>query len=297
MGGGGASYFPSKPRQLRTLIKRTQEGMERRRLESEVNEYLQRLLVTMTNRDAQKIEEYINEISEILGENHEIDKFLLGGSVAKHTYVDGLSDVDALVVLPSKHLETKSPQEVLSSFAESLAGEMTKDKVATLTQGKLAVTIGFRDGNEVQLLPAIRRRADVYISNARGTDWEPINPRLFQRELTKANKKLNNALVPTIKLVKSILSNLPEELRPTGYHVESLSLDVSKGYRGPKTVKSLLLHTLAASASRVLQPIIDVTSQSRNVDDYLGKRDSDQRIKLSHAIAGISRRLDANRHR
>jgi predicted nucleotidyltransferase len=293
MGGGGASYFPSEPRRLRTLIKQSQEGTERKRLDSDVNAYLQQLLMTMTNRDAQKIEEYLDEIAEILGDDHEIDRFLLGGSVAKHTYVDGLSDIDALVVLPSKNLETKRPQEVLNAFAESLSGEMTKDKVTTLTQGKLAITLGFTDGNEIQLLPAIRHRAELYISNARGSDWKPINPKMFQRELTKANRKLNNALGPTIKLVKSILSDLPEDVRPTGYHVESLSLEVSKGYKGPKTVKSLLLHILAASASHVLQPITDVTSQSRNVDEYLGRKDSDQRIKLSHVIAGISRRLNA----
>lgn len=293
MAGGGGGYFPSRPGRLKDLITQTQEDTAQKRLESDVNEYLQQLLVTLNERDPERIQTYLNEVGGILGEGMEIEAFLFGGSVAKHTYVDGLSDIDALVVLNNGDLEGATPAEVLESFLASLTGGLNRDKVASVEQGKLAITVTYRDGIEIQLLPALRRGNEICIADATGNDWKPINPKTFQRELSKANERLNSTLVPVIKLTKSVLSDLPEDIRPTGYHIESLSLEATKGYRGPKTVKSLLLHVLAAASNLVLRPIADVTSQSKTVDAYLGKKNSDQRQKLSHAIAGISRRINA----
>lgn len=293
MAGGGTSYFPSKPKRLQDLIRQTQEGTEQKRLESDVNQYLQQLLMKLNDRNLEKVHEYIDEIVRILGEDHEIDKFLFGGSVAKHTFVDGLGDIDALVVLSKEDLEGKTPREVLQAFLVSLQGGLTHDEVAVIDKGNLAVTVTYTDGTEIQLLPALRHAREVFIADANGNDWKAINPKAFQRELTRANERLNNSLVPSIKLVKSIFSALPEDIRPTGYHVESLSLEATKGYRGPKTLKSLLLHILTAASARVLRPIADITNQSRNVDAYLGKTNSDQRVKLSLAIAGIARRMNA----
>jgi hypothetical protein len=292
-GGDGASYFPGKPSELKTLIKKTREGTEQQRLDADVNSYLQRLVARFNDRDHQKTQQRINQLGRILGKNHEIEKLLFGGSVAKHTFVDGLSDVDALVVLDRADLEKKTPQEVLEIFVRSLSGQLTRDEVAGVSFGKLAVTVDYRDGTQIQLLPAVHCGKDICIADASGTRWKIIDPKSFQRQLTKANERMNQALIPTIKITKSILSELPEDLRPTGYHVESLCLDVTKGYRGPRTVKSLLQHVLTASASRVLRPITDVTSQSRNVDDYLGRPHSEQRVRLSRAIAAIARRLNA----
>lgn len=292
-GGGGASYFPSKPSRLQGLIKQAREDTEQQRLESDVNDYLQKLLVNLNERDPEKVKEYIDEISTILGEGQEIERFLFGGSVAKHTFVDGLSDVDALVVLNRRDLEGKTPREVLKAFLDSLEAGLTRDKVAAIEMGNVAVTVKYKDGTEIQLLPALRRGREISIADANGNDWKAINPKAFQRALTKANERLNNALVPSIKLLKSILSSLPENGRPSGYHIESLALEATKGYAGPKTLKSLLLHILTAASVRVLHPIGDVTNQSRHVDTYLGKRNSELRQKLSLAIAGIARRMNA----
>jgi hypothetical protein len=292
-GGGGANYFPSRPARLQGLIKKTLEETEQKSLEVDVNDFLQQLLAKMNDRNPEKVQQYINDLAKILGENQEIDRFLFGGSVAKHTFVDGLSDIDALVVLDRQTLENKTPREVLKDFFDSLYAGLTHDEIVTVDKGNLAVTVTYTDGTEIQMLPAIRRGREICIADASGTEWKGINPKAFQRELTKANERLNFALVPTIKLAKSTLSGLPEDIRPTGYHVESLSLETTKGYRGPKTVKSLLLHVLTAASRRVLQPIADVTNQSRNVDAYLGKKNSEQRARLSLALAGIARRMNA----
>jgi len=292
-GGGRASYFPTKPGPLQDLIRQSGEDTEQKRLESSINDYLQNLLVSLNERDSEKVQKYVDDILGVLGEEHEIERFLFGGSVAKHTFVDGLSDIDALVVLKRADLEGKNPREVLKSFFDSLHDGLTHDHVVTLDKGNLAVTVTYRDGTEIQLLPAKRHGREISISNEDGSAWKVINPKVFQRELTKANERLNRTLIPTIKVMKSILSSLPDDVRPTGYHVESLGLDATKGYRGPKTLKSLLLHALTGASRRVLYPIADITNQSRHVDAYLGKRNSDERVKLSNAVAGIARRLNA----
>jgi len=293
MSGGGASYFPGKPSRLSRLIRESVEDAEQKRLEGDVNSYLQRLLVKLGDRNTEKTQEYIDAIAELLGEKHEIERFLFGGSVAKHTFVDGLSDVDALVVLDRAEYSKEEPKDVLRSFFDSLAGGLPRDEVAKTEMGRLAVTVTYSDGTEVQLLPAIRKGTDVCIADANAERWMPTNPRAFQKVLTRMNERLNRCLVPTIKLVKSVLSTLPDDIRPTGYHVEALSVEATKGYRGPATLKSLLLHIMTAASARVLRPIADVTSQSRSVDSYLGKTNSERRERLSHAIAAVGRRMNA----
>src|SRR2546429_6812184 len=162
-GGGGPSYFPSKPNQLQNLIRQTQESTEQKRMDSDVNQYLQDLLIKLNNRKTEKVQEYIDGIDRILKEEHEVERLLFGGSVAKHTFVDGLSDVDALVVLNKEHFQGKNPKEVLGVFLESLQGGLARDEVATLDKGNMAVTVTYRDGTEIQLLPALRNRKDVSI--------------------------------------------------------------------------------------------------------------------------------------
>lgn len=293
MAGGGASYFPSNPRQLQRLMREAQEGTGQQRLDSDVNAYLQTFLIGLNDRNPEKAQAYLDEIASALKQEHEIEKFLFGGSVAKHTYVDGLSDVDALVILSPKDFLDEAPKEVLATFLQTLRAELPQDEVVSMDKGNLAVTVAHKDGTEIQLLPALRHEKDISISNADGTDWRPINPKAFYRELTKANGKLNQLLVPTIKLMKSILSGLPDDIRPINYHIESLAVDGTKRYRGPMTIKALLPFAFKAASARVLRPIADITNQSRNVDDNLGKANSEQRVKLSHTLAGIARRMNA----
>jgi len=104
---------------------------------------------------------------------------------------------------------------------------------------------------------------------------------------------LNSSLVPTIKLVKSLVADLPKQQQITGYHVEALALDAARRYRGTMIPKSLLMHVLGHAAERVSSPIRDVTGQSRNVDDYLGAANSPQRRLVSQALSAIRRRLEA----
>ncbi len=290
--GGGSGYIPPSSDELQRKIEKARQD-ERLRLDSDVNQFLQRELTLYNDRDVAQTQIRLNEIAELLGDEMEIDNFLFGGSVAKHTFVDGLSDVDALVVLDRSDTRGLSADKVLSEFHEKLSTSLSQRDVASIDKGMLAVTVRFKDGSEVQLLPAIRSGKLIKIPDSSGTGWNETNPHIFTQQLTKQNERLNGALVPTIKLVKSLISDLPKQQRLTGYHIEALALDAAKGYRGPKTPKAMLSYVLDHAAARSRKPISDVSGQSRNVDDYLGKPNSAQRKLASQAIAGIRRRLDA----
>jgi predicted nucleotidyltransferase len=292
MGGGGGRYRgPSSPN-LQSKIEQAQE-QERQRLEGDVNEMLQRLLARFNDRDTETTKKRLAEIGEILGETVEVDNILLGGSVAKHTDVDGISDVDALVILSREDLAKKSAQDLLEDFYKTLDETLPRSEVTTVDKGRLCVTVKYQDGSEIQLLPALRSGQTISIAAADGKGWSDTKPKIFQHDLTKANTRLNKGLVPAIKLIKSIVSDFPKQKQLTGYHIEAMALEAAAGYRGPNTPKALLIHLLGHAADRVLRPIVDSTGQSRTVDSYLGKADSVERRNISQALEGMKRRLEA----
>lgn len=290
--GGGGGYIPPSSDALRHKIEKARQE-EQLRLNADVNQFLQCELALYNDRDVEQTQARLDKLAELLGDKMELDNLLFGGSVAKHTYVDGLSDVDALVVLDRSDTQGVSAEKVLNDFYEKLNKSLPMQDVVSIDKGKLAITIHYKDGSEVQLLPAIRSGKLINIPDSSGTGWNKTNPRVFQQQLTKQNERLNGALVPTIKLVKSLISDLPKQQRLTGYHIEALALDAAKSYRGPMTPKAMLSHALNHAATRSRTPISDISRQSRNVDDYLGKPNSAQRKLASQAIAGIRRRLDA----
>ena len=292
-GGGGGGYFPSNPEKLKRLIQEARGTEAQQRLEIKINELLQASLATFNERNTEKIQDHLEKVGQILGKEFEVDQFRFGGSVAKHTYVDGLSDIDALVILDRRDIVGESPKEVVDSFHDLLSKRLTSDDVADVEKGRMAVTVTYRDGTEIQLLPAVRNGSRVAIPNPHKNDWKETNPKAFQKELTRANERLNGRLVPSIKLVKSIIANLPEQKRLSGYHTEALCLEGMTGYRGANTVKDLVLHALDYSARRVLRPMGDITGQSRAIDSDLGKPNSVERRVVADALAGVVRRLKA----
>ena len=294
MGSGrGVRYFPSNPERLHALIERARDTAEQQQLNAEVNKILQDLLASLNQRDKERVQEHLDEIGEILKDRAEIERFLFGGSVAKHTYVDGLSDIDALVILHQVDLAEKSAQSVLRSFHRALQDRLTHDSVESVERGRMAVTVTYRDGTQIQLLPAVRRGPVVRIPDAQGKGWNETRPKVFQRILTRANQRLGGTLVPAIKLTKSIISDFSKQKRLSGYHVEALAIAAVKGYRGPATCKALLMHVLDFASKRVMRPIGDVTGQSRAVDSYLGKSRSTQRRIAADALASVVRQLNA----
>lgn len=291
-GGGGARYTGPTSEQVLKKVEQAREK-EKERLNGQVNELLDDLLTRFNDRDREKISERLDDISELLGEAAELDALLLGGSVAKHTAVNGLSDVDALVILDRQKASGDSPESLIDTFHDLLWDKLPRSQVKAVDKGRLAVTVSYNDDQEIQLLPALRSGQNISIAAPDGRSWHETKPRSFERALTNTNSRMNQTLVPTIKLMKSIVADLPPQKQLTGYHVETLAVDAAKNYDGPKVPRTLLLHVLGHSSTRVLRPIADITGQSRAVDTYLGDADSVRRRNTSQTLSGIKRRLEA----
>jgi predicted nucleotidyltransferase len=294
MGGSRDSYIPPPTPDLIEKIRKQREEARHQLLDGDVNKYL-RSVLAQYERDPEHSRGHLDQLRDVLSETADIEQFLFGGSVARHTFVDGLSDIDALVVIDPTYAKAKTPTGILEEFYSTLQKRLPKTTIEEVRKGKLAVTIRYRDGTEVQLLPAIQTRGKLAIRNATGRGWLAIEPGKFHKALSQANGQLGGVLVPTIKLVKSIVSNLPEEHRPTGYHIESLCLKAVEQYKGPCTPKALLPHVFSSAAELVRKPIPDITGQSRSVDVNLGPADSEARKAASKAFGAIAKRLDQAR--
>lgn len=200
----------------------------------------------------------------------------------KHTYVDGLSDVDVLAIVNNSALENESPRRVLEYFAERMRQRLPK---TTITVGNLAVTVKFSDGYEIQVLPALTTKTGIRIATSDGREWSNvIRPERFARKITAVNQANGGAVVPVIKLYKVINSQLPEDVRLSGYHIESMAIDAFEGYSGPRSRKDMLLHLTEYASKAVLRPIEDSTGQSIHVDDKLGGANSVERERTSASI-------------
>ncbi len=291
MGGtGGRGFFPggTDPRKLIRQIRDAEAQVQDQEFEVQVGSVIAQLLADFNDRDVATIEGHLETIRNALGSDIEGTlKLLFGGSVAKRTYVDGLSDIDALVLINNTDLRDLPPSQVQSYFAARLSERLPDTPVE---QGTLAVTVSFKDA-QIQLLPAIRHGQVLRIPSGARDAWSPIRPKEFSTLLTELNKRLQNKLVPTIKLAKAIIARFPEDRRLSGYHTESLAILALNQYEGEVTPKALLKHFFLQAPNYVLAPVSDPTGQSVNVDDYLGAAGSLQRRVVSDSLSRIGRRM------
>jgi hypothetical protein len=84
---------------------------------------------------------------------------IFGGSVRKHTHVDGVSDIDSLLVLRGEGLSDLDPAQALDFFETTVRADFPGTKVE---RDKMSVTI-HREGLVLQILPAIRRQGELFI--------------------------------------------------------------------------------------------------------------------------------------
>lgn len=287
-GSGGGRYFNGKLENTLDQLKRANTGIESESYEAETNHYLADLVSEFNDRPVDRINDCLDEIAEVVRDGiHGTIALRFGGSVAKHTYVDGLSDVDALVVIDDGALVEEGPDAAKRYLASRLKSALGEETVRT---GDLAVTVDYGD-LEIQLVPAIRVGEETRIGAANGKEWARIDPKGFAAKLTAVNQQQGSKVVPAIKLAKAAMSNLPAQQRMTGYHAEAVAVEVFKEYDGPRSPKALLQYFFSAAAERVLQPISDSTGQSIHVDDYLGARDSLERQVVASGLARLARRL------
>ncbi len=122
-GGSSGGFFGSRmdPKKLRQEVEAARLKLEREANAAEVNGMLREQLKYVNDRDGETTQEYRDRITTALEPVVEgtVD-LVFGGSVAKHTYVNGLSDVDTLLMIDSKNLKDATPRELLRVFSEML---------------------------------------------------------------------------------------------------------------------------------------------------------------------------------
>ena len=249
------------------------------------------LLSTYNSRDYELVAERLEPLLDALSEEHagNFDR-LFGGSVAKHTYVDGLSDVDCLVVLNGSELHGDAPSDALESMAAVIGREADEDEEVSV--GRMAVTVRYGDGMEIQLVPAVDDGGGrLRVPSSDGEGWSKINPQTFRAILTKRNEECGGKLVPTIKLAKAVLANSFEGEGLSGYHVESLAIEAFRDYDGTKTTAAMLPRFFERARTLVLEPMRDSTGQSVHVDIDLGGPHSASRQKISFELGRIARQM------
>jgi hypothetical protein len=290
MGGSGGGFFSggSSPDELARRTREAEERTQDEKFDINVAEFLASELSQYNDRDVVGTQTVFESVKKDLATEFEgtVD-LLFGGSISKHTYVDGLSDVDALVLLDRTELAGKQPDEAKRVLADCLRARYGRD---TVWKGTLAVTLNLRD-KAIQLLPALQDGQRFKIAGGDGKGWSRIDPAGFAKALTKTNKALDGKLVPCIKLAKAIISTLPEQRRLTGYHTESLAIQIFKEYEGPRTPKEMVRHFFEKAPDQTRQPIRDSSGQSVHVDEYLGEANSIQRRIVADALGRIARKI------
>jgi len=289
-GSGGRGFFPGKsdPHELIRQVRDAEAQTENQQFDIDVGTIMAKLLADFNDRDVAAIDAHLNTIRDALGQD--IDgtiKLLFGGSVGKRTYVDGLSDIDALVLIDRTELRDLPPSQVLGYFADRLSERLPN---TPLKEGSLAVTVSFTD-SEIQLVPALKHGEGFIIPAGIGDRWSPIRPKEFSTLLTELNRNLQNKLVPTIKLAKAIIARLPEDRRLSGYHTEALAVLALRDYHDEVTPKGLLKRFFLEAPKYVLTPVQDPTGQSTHVDEHLGAAGSLQRRLASDSLQRIGRRM------
>lgn len=290
MGGSGGGYFKGSgdPGELARKLRDMEAQTRDEGYETGVNQQLGEFLKDFNDRDAAGTREILDDVKKELGKEigGTVD-LVYGGSVSRHTYLEGLSDTDALVIIDPDEVGRKSPERLKDRFAQRLRELFGDENVKV---GDLAVTVTVR-GKEVQLLAAMRDGEGYRIAAPDGRSWSKINPGAFAEKLTQANKAVDGRLIPTIKITKAIIATLPKQQQLTGYHVESLAIEAFKNYEGQRTYKAMVAHFFDRAAELVKAPIVDRSGQSVYVDEYLGAANCQGRRVASQALQRLQRKL------
>lgn len=290
MGGSGGTFSRHSPSEVARKVREAEQAIDASEFEGRLANRFAQLLGRYNDRDAGLARERIDALTASLEDNIKGRAVtIFGGSVAKHTYVDGLSDIDTLVILDDTNLEDRSPKAALDRLAHLLGAKL--EVGARLTIGRIAITIEYKDGMNLQILPALRSDGTLRVPAWRGNEWSAINPEKFQQGLTKRNEACGGKVIPTIKLVKAINATLPEKVQLTGYHIESLAIAAFRGYDGPKSTVAMLPHFFDRAAQLVARPMVDTSGQSVHVDEHLGAANSQARQEMSYVLERIAKRM------
>lgn len=277
MGGSGGGYGRSaywQPTDLETSLRQTRQ----REREIAVAEVIDEALREINQVDTEALNRHKQTILDALNDQFDgVYDLRGGGSYTRRTYVNGLSDVDVLLDLgeytaadfPNKD----DPQALLKEMEARLRRRLP---FTDITAGKMAVTVRFSDGSEIQVLPALREGRGYRIPDPHGEGWTVTRPRDFMRLLTERSHQIGGGLRRCIKLAKLICANQGVDIR--SYHLENMAMKAFEQYAGPKTMPAMLRHFFSRAKVLALTPMPDVTGQETHVDRYLETTAARQRL-------------------
>ena len=259
---------------------------------NEVNGWLRGKLKEYNERPVEDISRHIDHLRDALEwADDDVVRPLFGGSVHKHTYVNGLSDIDVLMTVNDSSMSGMYPHDAIAYMENLISERLPRTDVSS---GDMAVTVRYSDGIEIQLLPAIRRKDGVRIADAGANRWSAVvRPERFAKKLTEANQANKGNVIPTIKLVKGLQVGVirNEKERISGYHMESLAIEAFQNYPGPHDLRSMVIHFCDFASSAALEPIRDSTGQSRHVDEDLGDAGSGLRKRAANHFRSMRNRF------
>ena len=260
------------------------------------NKYCEAFLAKYTRKNTQTVTRRLENLCEFLRQKGKVVQTMFGGSVRKGTFVTGLSDVDALLIVNQSSLVNQSPAKVIEYLRDTIQHRLRQN---TVSAGNLAVTVSYSDGTEIQILPAIRTNTGgVRIAEPGSSKWSNVaRPDDFAKKLARVNTARDGRVVPVIKLAKAMADcfiTRPKR-KISGYHMESLAIDAFKGYQGPLDPKTMLIHLMGHSMDEVMSPITDSTGQSRYVDEYLGPAKSKLRKGASTQFGQMRGKVESCR--
>src|SRR4051812_8349577 len=170
MGGSGGTFSRHKPAEVAQRVRDEERRIDASEFETRLASRLGQLLGRYNDRDAglarERLDQLLGSLAPSIAE--EVD-LVMGGSVAKHTYVDGLSDIDSIVIFNDTPLEDRSPQKILARLVRDLTADLKPG--AKLTAGSIAVTIEYPDGMTLQLVPGLRDGEKLKVPAWKGNDW------------------------------------------------------------------------------------------------------------------------------
>lgn len=294
MGGSSGSFGRAgsgrTPSEVADMLRREAESSALQ-FETELSDEFSKLLARFNARNSEETNERLQNIKDVLHDRIDPDSSfdtLFGGSVAKHTYVDGISDVDAMLVVNGT-LADADPRSVLNKVATALREKL--DAGASVAVGSVAITVTYADGVEIQLVPSVRLGDRLRVPSWEGNSWSTIDPQQFRNGLTKRNNECAGKLIPTLKLAKAINAVLPPSARLSGYHIESLGVAAFRDYAEERTTVRMLPYFFKRASELVLKPMVDRTGQSVHVDQYLGDAMSSSRVGMGHLLSRIHQRM------
>jgi hypothetical protein len=236
------------------------------------------------NRRREKVLEALKELSPDVYDLHG------GGSYTRHTFVNGLSDVDLLFGMGPYSSSTISnkddPAAVIAEMRKQLRAKFPQTKMTT---GRMAVTMRFSDGLELQILPAFRYHSGYKIPDYDGTGWTVTRPQIFADRLRQRNAEVDGKLLRCIKLAKQICHTRNIEVK--SYHLENMAVRAFDHYTGPTSDEAMLSHLFNRAKTLATSRMRDITGQNAYVDGYLTTKT--MRVGLARQLAAIERDITA----